>query len=336
METTTPKVTVLVPIYNVEKYLRECLDSLVGQSLQDIEILCIDDGSTDSCPQIIAEYAERDERIRVITKPNSGYGDSMNRGIAEAQGEWIGICEPDDFCEKRMYEKLLNAAERFGGIVDIAKSNFREHVEAKRVDKRRPILGYFEYGVSFSPRMHPEILLVEPSIWTAIYRRSMLLENGIAFSPTPGASFQDASFAHQTWMCARMAVLVKDGLYHYRMDNAASSSRSGAKIYAVCEEYDRSFAFLRTRGEEDLRLFGPKLNVMRHASYVWNYNRILPEYRPEFCERWLADLADAQAEGLLDLDGMTSGYLAILSDLLEGPETFCAKYPEDIPYPPVM
>lgn len=331
-----PKVTVLVPIYNVQSYLRACLDTLVGQTLPNIEILCIDDGSTDECPQIIAEYAARDPRIRVITKPNSGYGDSMNLGIREAKGEWIGICEPDDFCEKDMYEKLVAAAERFGSIVDVAKANFREHLEGNRFDKRRPILGYFEYGVSFSPRMQPKVLLIEPSIWTAIYRRNMLVDNGISFSTTPGASFQDASFAHQVWCSARMAIFVKDGLYHYRMDNAASSSRSGAKIYAVCEEFDRSIEFLRARGDDELALFGPTLNAMRHAAYVWNYNRILPEYRAEFVRKWAADIHGAYVEGLLDIDAMTGGYLAIMQDVLQGPEVFCAKYPDDIPYPPIM
>ena len=78
----TPKVSLLVPICNVERYLRECLDSAVAQTLKDIEIICINDGSTDSSPDIIREYMERDPRVKMIDKANSGYGDSMNRGLA--------------------------------------------------------------------------------------------------------------------------------------------------------------------------------------------------------------------------------------------------------------
>ena len=110
-----PTVSILVPVYNVERYLAQCLDSLCAQTLHDIEIICIDDGSTDSSPSIMADYAVRDGRIRVITKSNTGYGDSMNRGLAEADGAWVGICEPDDFCDKHMYAALVRAGERHSG-----------------------------------------------------------------------------------------------------------------------------------------------------------------------------------------------------------------------------
>ena len=88
-----PAVSVLIPCYNVEKYLRQCLDSVVNQTLKDMEILCINDGSTDSTPAVIKEYAAKDSRIRVIDKPNSGYGDSMNRALDAATGEYVGIVE---------------------------------------------------------------------------------------------------------------------------------------------------------------------------------------------------------------------------------------------------
>ena len=101
-----PKVSILVPICNVERYLRECLNSLVNQTLREIEIICINDGSTDSSLSIIREYERRDERIVVIDKPNSGYGDSMNKGIELARGEYIGIVESDDFASLNMFETL--------------------------------------------------------------------------------------------------------------------------------------------------------------------------------------------------------------------------------------
>jgi glycosyltransferase involved in cell wall biosynthesis len=105
-----PKVSIIVPIYNVEKYLRECLDSIVKQTLKDIEIVCVNDGSTDSSLDIIKEYAEKDERVKYIDKPNSGYGISMNQGLDKAQGEYIGIVESDDFIKPEMFEELYNLA----------------------------------------------------------------------------------------------------------------------------------------------------------------------------------------------------------------------------------
>ena len=328
-----PTVSILVPVYNVERYLAQCLDSLCAQTLHDIEIICIDDGSTDSSPSIMADYAVRDGRIRVITKSNTGYGDSMNRGLAEADGAWVGICEPDDFCDKRMYATLVSAGERHG--CDMVKSNYREHSNDSRRDPTHEVLAGFPYNRAFSPRERIEALYIDPTIWTGLYRSNMLAENGVAFTPSPGASYQDASFAHQCWMSAQRVVFLKQGFYHYRIDNAASSSKSGDKVFAVCEEYDRSITFARRRGAEDFALFGPRLTVLRFGVYVWNYNRISVDHHIEFAERWIADVVRASEEGVLDLQLLTPEYRALISELLDGAESFCRRYPDTIPILPL-
>ena len=117
-----PVVSLLMPIYNVERYLEESIASARAQTLRDIEIICIDDGSTDGSPQIIARAAAEDERIRVITKANSGYGDSMNRGLDAARGAYIAILEPDDIMYPRALEMLVAAAKDADAM--IAKGNF--------------------------------------------------------------------------------------------------------------------------------------------------------------------------------------------------------------------
>ena len=118
----SPVLSLLIPIYNVQRYLRECLDSAVAQTLKDIEIICINDGSTDSSPDIIREYMERDARVKMIDKANSGYGDSMNRGLEMARGKYMGILESDDFMAPDALEKLVSAAEDCNA--DFAKANF--------------------------------------------------------------------------------------------------------------------------------------------------------------------------------------------------------------------
>ena len=122
----TCAVSILVPICNVQKYLRECLDSIIEQSLVDIQIICIDDGSTDLSPAILDEYRHKDPRIEVITKPNSGYGNSMNCGLDIARGKYIGIVESDDIASKTMFEDLFRLAEEHR--VDVVKSNFYYHL----------------------------------------------------------------------------------------------------------------------------------------------------------------------------------------------------------------
>ena len=92
-----PEVSIIVPVYNEEQYLEECLESIRCQSLQDIEVICVDDGSTDGSLAIIKRFMQKDSRFRVIQKSNSGYGSSMNQGMDAAQGKYIGIVESDDW-----------------------------------------------------------------------------------------------------------------------------------------------------------------------------------------------------------------------------------------------
>ena len=102
------KLSVLVPIYNVEQYLPQCLDSLCAQTLKSLEIICINDGSTDASGAILDEYSKNNPNIIVINKKNSGYGDSMNCGLRKAVGEYIGIVESDDFIDPDAFEKLYS------------------------------------------------------------------------------------------------------------------------------------------------------------------------------------------------------------------------------------
>lgn len=112
-DTTSPLLTVLVPCYNVEKYVTQCLESILGQTYSNIEVICIDDGSTDSTPKILQDFSKRDPRIKIITKPNSGYGHSMNIGLDHASGDFIGIVESDDFIKQDMFEKLVTNAIKY-------------------------------------------------------------------------------------------------------------------------------------------------------------------------------------------------------------------------------
>ena len=116
------KVSIIIPTYNVKPYLRECLDSVVGQTLKDIEILCVNDGSTDGSLEIIEEYARKDDRIIVISGSNGGYGKAMNKGLHQATGEYIGIVEPDDYIALNMYEELYEKAKFYDA--DIVKADF--------------------------------------------------------------------------------------------------------------------------------------------------------------------------------------------------------------------
>lgn len=116
------KVSIIIPTYNVEMYLVECMESVVRQTLKDIEIICINDGSTDSSLEILKRYAEKDDRIIIVDKENGGYGIAMNIGLEKATGEYIGIVEPDDFVPINMYEDLYEIAKE--NNLDFVKADF--------------------------------------------------------------------------------------------------------------------------------------------------------------------------------------------------------------------
>lgn len=111
-----PKISVIIPVYGVEKYLKECLDSVLNQSLKDLEIILIDDGGKDNCPQIIDDYAKKDSRIIAIHKPNGGYGQTCNVGLEKATGEYVAIVEPDDYIDSKMYEDFRKAKQKLISI----------------------------------------------------------------------------------------------------------------------------------------------------------------------------------------------------------------------------
>ena len=175
------RVSVLVPICNVERYLRECLNSLLSQTLDDIQIICIDDGSTDSSPRILDEFSRRDSRIEVITKSNSGYGDSMNIGLSHAKGEYVGILESDDFGDADMFESLYSYAKKYDA--DVVKSEFYYHRtgDDPSEDEIAGNMAGCYCGSLFSPLDHQEMFLMQPAIWSGLYKRSFLEENNIHF-----------------------------------------------------------------------------------------------------------------------------------------------------------
>ena len=319
---STPKVSVLVPVYNVERFLPQCLDALCGQTLRDIEIICINDGATDGSPAILHDYAARDQRVRVIDKANSGYGASLNMGLSQAAGEYIGIVEPDDFPDRRMFKKLLKAAERTGA--DAVKCNYYNYFDG--ADHLVENFAGLPYRRPFDPVDQPRVVCTIPSIWTGLYRKSFLEREGISLRETPGAAFQDAGFSLKVWFAARTCALVKKPLLHYRMDNPGSSSKTTDKVFTVCDEVADAEAFLRRRPERAAVLL-PWLAVDKWGKYRWNYERISQSEHVAFAQRVAAEYQAASDAGELDFSLFAPDDAALLQQLLrDGAEVFAAAH----------
>lgn len=281
-----PTISVLVPIYNVERYLDECLDSLKVQTFRDFEVLCINDGSTDGSHEIIQRYCDADKRFRCIDKPNSGYGASMNRGLREARGTWIAILESDDMFVPEALQLLYAKAQQFDFAVDVVKANFSLYWSTPEPHTEFfDVVGDLPYRTENRPLYCPdegqEIFYAKPSIWSCLYKRSFLQQKEITFLETPGASYQDASFTFKVFAASRASAFIGESILLYRQDNENSSVNSPGKVFCVCDEYQEMKRWLAQQPELHKRL-AQSLAIMQVNSYLWNYNRLAPVLREEF------------------------------------------------------
>lgn len=271
-----PLISVIIPIYKVEKYLAQCLQSVVDQTFQDIEIIAVDDGSPDSCGQIVDDFAARDPRFKAIHKENGGYGSAVNVGLAIARGRYVAIVESDDYIEVTMLENLWAiAAETNADIVRGSYETFRNDVVTESVEAFMPERGLF------SAHSHPEFLVIPPAIWSAIYRRQFLLNNALKVIETPGAAYQDVDFFVRTSLLAKSICCTSVVVYHYRMDNAGSSSNSKGNIDAIFKNYAKTDEFVKTLGTLPAPV-EEQYNKRKICDIQWNFRRISPVYRKTF------------------------------------------------------
>lgn len=285
------KVSILVPIYNVEKYLRECLDSIKNQTLKDIEVLLLDDGSTDSCPQICDEYCKNDSRFKVIHKPNSGYGATMNIGLDNATGEYIGIVESDDFIRPNMYEEEYEVAKQYN--LDVLKADFRvfEGEEDKRVFTYRNMSNNKKYyNCLLKPIEQIDVYNTNSVIWSGIYSRNFIVNNKIRFNETPGASYQDNGFYFQTYSLAQRMYIMDKDFYQLRRDNPNSSVKSKFKAFVMCEEYKFIENFIKKHNNFPKHIWNIYY-LKKYHNYMWTFNRISNDLKVDFLKQFSKEMS---------------------------------------------
>ena len=209
-----PFVSVIVPVYKVENYLRECVDSILNQSFRDIELILVDDGSPDNCPAICDEYAKKDERVKVIHKPNGGLSSARNAGLDVACGNYIGFVDSDDWIESDMYQKMMCAA--MSADADIC---FCRVAAAKEDGTRLENKRLFGFGNNILSGKEVLDLLVKggstyyESVWNKLYKRALFLKMRFP----EGKQYEDAFLVHHIYgMCDRI-VFTEELLYNYRL-----------------------------------------------------------------------------------------------------------------------
>ena len=321
------KVSIIVPTFNVEEYLVECMDSIIRQTLKEIEIICVNDGSTDSSLEILKSYAKNDSRVIIVDKENGGYGMAMNVGLAKATGEYVGIVEPDDFVPLNMYEDLYNVAKE--KELDFVKADFYRFTREEDGDMQLFYNHLDETGENynqiFNPSQKPEATRYIMNTWSGIYRRGFLESNNIRHHETAGASFQDNGFFFKTFVLAQRAMILDKPYYMNRRDNPNSSVKSPNKVYCMNIEYDYIRDFLM-EDKERWERFKYAYNRKRFIGYSFTLKRIALHYKHEYILRISAEFKRAMELGEVDLSIFSSHRREKFLLLVKEPETFYQIY----------
>jgi glycosyltransferase involved in cell wall biosynthesis len=265
--------------------------------LNDIEIVCINDGSKDASLSIMQEYANRDNRIKIIDKPNSGYGNSMNIGIEAATGEYIGILEPDDYVQLDMFEILYSYAQHYD--LDFIKSNFNIFAEDLRgISFRLNMIARYgqNYEHVINPSQDPRNLGHLMHTWCGIYRTDFLNQNNIRYHETPGPGFQDNGLFFQTYTQAQRAMFIDYTLYNLRRDNPNSSVNNTGNMLIMDNEMEWCENKIK-ENPKNWELFKYQFTKKSYFNKVFNLQRLSPQLQIEYLKilsGWAKDQFELQ------------------------------------------
>lgn len=273
-----PKVSVVVPMYNVEKYLSTCIDSICGQTLDDIEIILVDDGSPDDCGRIAEAYAARDGRIKVVHQANSGLGPARNTGIENAVGEYVGFVDSDDWIEPSMYQSLYEAAVvadadvAYTGVKTVVHGNVSfvtEHPfsgktlcgEDEIFSMRRAFYGAAPAKIKEDP--------TPVSVWLAIYKRSLFEGHGLRFINVRN---EDKFFNTHVCRKAQIVTCISGTPYCYRKDDQVSITKTFSPD--TIESFFTMYRLLEDMAGEEPAKFRDEC-MLRARRCIIDYSRVL-------------------------------------------------------------
>ena len=254
------KISIIVPVYNVEKYLSECLESLISQTLSDIEIICINDGSKDSSLEILEKYAQKDKRIVVINQENSGVSTARNTGMKCANGEYIGFIDSDDWIDSDFYEKLYNSAKNNDADIVVASIiRYRKCVQKYRVKYTNEKV-YTDLQDKISACSIPKICYV----WNKLYKNEIIKDKLF----TPNVYFEDVIWLPKVIKCANKIVTVADTNYYYRVNNNSIVKKTSKKKQQ--DNYNAKKEMLKFFNENGLKLSKKERTLVRFSFSVLN------------------------------------------------------------------
>ena len=268
------KVSVILPVYNGETYLPECLDAILGQTLKEIEVICVNDGSTDRSPEILRENAARDSRIRVIDQENTGAGAARNNGMAQARGEYLSFLDADDFFEPQMLESAYESAVKQSADITVFRGDRYDDTQERYVQMDYSVKSRLLPAANpFSYHDIPDAIfqVFVGWAWDKLYRRDFVTDSGLAFQNLRTSN--DLFFVFASLVKAQKIYVLQDLLVHHRINVKGSLS--------VTRERSWNCFFLAAKAlGEELKKSGVYqevekgfLNWVLHFSF-WNLDTI--------------------------------------------------------------
>ncbi|WP_297601565.1 glycosyltransferase family 2 protein [Helicobacter sp. UBA3407] len=319
-----PKVSIVIPSLNSMCYIEECLQSVLNQTLQDIEILCVDANSTDGTLEYLKELESKDKRLKVIISKKKSYGHQMNLGIKAAKGEYLGIVESDDYIKPNMYAELYRIAKERN--VEVVKGDMLEFIDknGERVFTHTRLLNWTKclYGKVLNAkdlRVFTQSGIMNPS---GIFKLSFLRENQIYHHESLGAAYQDTGFCFFTHLLAPKMFFVNEAFYCYRQDNENSSVNriSLQKALKLSKEYD--FIQKKLNKNPNFGNLNSLLSYLRFGGYNWILGRIVDSNQLPFLQRIQSEFLEIEAKGELDWKFFDAFQRAKLERILKNPQEF--------------
>lgn len=279
-------ISVLMPVYNAGDYLYKSIGSIQAQTVQDFEIIAVNDGSTDDSLAILQKLADEDDRIKIITREERGYAVTMNEALDAAAGDYVLNVDPDDWLEPDMFERMLNEMD---DDVDFVKCAFVFELPEGEQEEYY----YTDDPVEFCPRTLPPEMKMrffasQIAIWSCLIRRSFIEKHHIRLHETEGAAYQDTAFIFFINSLADKVRVIPDVLYHYNKTNANASTRSPRYPIAPSIEYNWMADWCMEHPEYGMYVRSV-LCKCRFGSYVWNLQRISRADRLAFAEAMQKD-----------------------------------------------
>ncbi len=326
------KVSVILPSLNVADYIEECMDSLLRQTLQELEILCIDAGSTDGTEEVLRQYAKSDPRIILLHSDIKSYGKQVNMGLAYVSGEYVAILETDDWIVPEMYKCLYEAAA--ADRLDYVAADFDRFYQLRNGEYYFSRQRLFDvdkkdwYDKILDTEQIATLRSSDYVLWKGIYNRDFLLSHHIKLHESPGAAFQDMGFLQQVKTYAKKTKYLDRSFYRYRQNREEASSQGLDGL----RHYEKEFAWI----QEELQL-GSALKGMHKKyyyftmsiSFLTKYEQILIKLDGDWKDDRLADpykwfkgqITEAIRSRLLEEEMYGSERWTRLLLLLSSPET---------------